>query len=47
MSIQPEGFPRIVPVGEAAGLIELGEELDRDINHRVYTLDGCLMNYSR
>ncbi len=42
MSIPPEELPRIVPVGEAAVLIELGEVLDSDINQQVFALDEWL-----
>lgn len=42
MNIPPEGLPRIVPVGEAAVLIELGEVLDSTINQQVFALDEWL-----
>ncbi|MBG0770169.1 MAG: 5-oxoprolinase subunit PxpB [Anaerolineaceae bacterium] len=40
--MRPELSPRIVPAGEAAVLIELGEVLDSGINQQVYALDEWL-----
>ena len=42
MSIRLEFQRRIVPVGDAAVLIELGEVLDSAINQQVYALDEWL-----
>jgi inhibitor of KinA len=42
MSNTPENFPRILPIGDSALLIELGDSIDPDINDRVYTLDDWL-----
>ncbi|MBG0787734.1 MAG: carboxyltransferase domain-containing protein, partial [Anaerolineaceae bacterium] len=42
MSIPPEDLPRVVPVGEAAVLIELGDIVDGGINQQVFALDEWL-----
>lgn len=42
MNKPPEAYPRIVPVGEAAVLIELGDELDGGINQQIFALDAWL-----
>jgi KipI family sensor histidine kinase inhibitor len=35
-------FPRISPVGESAMLLELGESLDKHVNHKVHVLDDWM-----
>lgn len=42
MNPNPDSLPRVLPVGEMAVLIELGEVIDRDINDRIYALDDWL-----
>ena len=37
-----EEFPRVVPVGESALLVEMGDSISNDINHRILTIDQQL-----
>jgi inhibitor of KinA len=38
-------YPRILPVGEAALTVELGDELDEELNRRVHALDAALVSH--
>jgi inhibitor of KinA len=37
-----EEFPRVVPVGESALLVEMGDSISNDINQRILTIDQQL-----
>jgi KipI family sensor histidine kinase inhibitor len=39
-------YPRILPVGEAAFTIELGDAVDATLNRQVHTLDAALQSWS-
>ncbi len=42
MKNQPEPFPRLIPVGESALLVELADEIDLSTHNQVYALDSWM-----
>ena len=40
MKNQPEPFPKLIPIGESALLVEFADGIDLSINNRVYALDS-------
>ncbi len=38
----PEPFPKLIPVGECALLVELADDIDLSINNQVYALDSWM-----
>lgn len=39
------GYPRVLPVGEAAFTVEFGDRLDEDLNGQVHALDASLATH--
>ena len=42
MKNQPEPFPKLIPAGESALLVELADDVDLSINNQVYALDSWM-----
>jgi allophanate hydrolase subunit 1 len=41
-TVSQDGIPKIVPLGDAALLVQFGDEIDLAINQRVHALDAQL-----